>query len=48
MKTLLTDLLGYFRRNASKMNEFQIKKSLSEINQIQNELQKQLKMKGVI
>jgi hypothetical protein len=48
MGEMLTDLLGYFRRNASKMNEFQIRKSLNEINQIQNELQKQLKLKGVI
>jgi hypothetical protein len=30
------------------MSEFELKRSMGEIEQIQNELRKQLKMKGVI
>lgn len=48
MRKLLNDLLGYFRRNSRKMSEIEIKRSLNEIKQIESELQKQLRMRGVV
>ncbi|WP_257984981.1 hypothetical protein [Bacillus sp. T33-2] len=44
---MLTDLLGYFRRNVKKMNDFEKRKALNEIKQIQMVLEKDLK-RGVI
>jgi hypothetical protein len=45
---MLTDLLGYFRRNSKKMSDFEVRKSLNDIKLIQRELEKNLKMRGVI
>jgi hypothetical protein len=46
MIRVLTDLLGYYKRNVRKMNEFQIKKELNEIKQIEKLLQQ--KLRGVV
>jgi hypothetical protein len=40
---MLTDLLGYYRRQVVKMNNYQIKKELNEIKQIEKLLQQKLK-----
>jgi hypothetical protein len=45
---LLTDMVGYFKRNSKKMSDFEKKKTLNEINQIKIILEKDLKMRGVI
>lgn len=45
---MLTDLFGYFKRNSKKMSDFEKKKALNEIKQIQLYLEKDLKLKGVI
>jgi hypothetical protein len=45
---MLNDLLGYFKRNSKKMSDFEKKKTLNEIKQIQLILEKDLKMRGVI
>jgi hypothetical protein len=45
---VLTDLLGYYKRNVRKMNEFQIKKELKQIKLIEQELERNLKVRGVV
>lgn len=45
---LLTDMLGYYKRNLKKMSDFEKKKTLSEIKQIQLILEKELKLRGAI
>jgi hypothetical protein len=45
---MLTDLLGYFRRNSKKMKDYDLRKAIVEIKQIQCELERNLKMRGVI
>jgi hypothetical protein len=45
---VLTDLLGYYKRNSKKMSDFEKKKTLNEIKQIQMILEKDLKLRGVI
>lgn len=45
---MLTDLLGYFKRNSRKMSAFEKKKALNEINQIQRLLENELKVKGAV
>jgi hypothetical protein len=40
---MLTDLLGYYRRNIQKMKVYQIKKELNEIKQIEKLLEQKLR-----
>jgi hypothetical protein len=40
---MLTDLLGYIKRNAKNWNEYQTRKCLNEVNQIQKYLQEKLR-----
>jgi len=40
---MLTDLLGYIKRNAKNWNEHQTRKTLNEVNQIQKFLQEKLR-----
>jgi hypothetical protein len=43
---MLTDTFGWVKRNIKKMNEFEKKKTLNEINQMKSFLEKELKLKG--
>lgn len=43
---MLQDLTGWYRRNVKKMNAWQLKKELKQINQMQNIIEKQLKELG--
>lgn len=45
---MLTDLLGWYKRNSKKFSDFEKKKALNELKQIQNILEKDLKLRGVI
>jgi hypothetical protein len=43
VENVLTDLLGYYKRNIGNLKTYQIKKELSEIKQIEKLLQQKLK-----
>jgi hypothetical protein len=45
---MLNDLAGYFKRNVRKMSEYETKKALNEIKQIEKILQQNLKMRGAV
>jgi hypothetical protein len=40
---LIQDLFGFIRRNSKKWNAYQLNKMLTEINQIQNYLEKKIR-----
>lgn len=45
---ILTDTLGWVRRNIKNMNDFEQKKLLNEVTQIKSTLERNLKMKGAV
>jgi hypothetical protein len=45
---MLTDTFGWVKRNLGKMNDFEKRKTLNEINQMKILLEKSLKMKGAV
>jgi hypothetical protein len=48
MGKVLTDLLGYFKRNVRKMDDYQLQKGLNENKQITIIFEKELKQRGLI
>lgn len=44
---MLNDLLGYYKRNVRKLNDYQVKKELNEIKQIQMLMEKELKYRSM-